>query len=176
MSARGARSRKVQQKQVEKNEKKGLTKGKSPEPISESHDTFAEWHTSPETTNPRTGISRSLTVSSSNTDVSSESRSRRIKPSTAESASVSDVSSKGKENMKFQAKGKDTAAPRGRGGGVPTKKAVAPSPMPPVFRSESAVSYSLPPNQKTWMNFKVWKGGKDGMRPYGGFDYVRIRY
>ncbi|EMD65609.1 hypothetical protein COCSADRAFT_307714 [Bipolaris sorokiniana ND90Pr] len=171
MSARGARSRKVQQKQVEKNEKKGLAKGKSPEPISESHDTFAEWHTSPETTNPRTGISRSLTVSSSNTDVSSESRSRRIKPSTAESASVSDISSKGKETMKFQAKGKDTAAPRGRGGGVPTKKTVASSPIPPVFRSESAVPYSLSPNQKTWMNFKVWKGGKDGMRPYGGFEY-----
>lgn len=176
MSARGARSRKVQQKEVEKKEKKGLAKGKAPEPIFEDHDAFIEWQPSPNPSNPRSGISRSLTVSSSNTETSSEGRSRPIKSPTADSTSVSDMSSKGKENTRYQTKGKDTKAPRGRGGGVPAKKTVAPSPAPPVFRSESAASNPLPLNQKTWMNFKIWQGGKDGMRPYGGFEYVGSRY
>jgi hypothetical protein len=79
---------------------------------------------------------------------------------------------KGKEKSKYQAKGKETKAPRGRGGGVPIKKNVAPSPVSPSSRSESSASYAFP-IQKTWMNFKVWEGGKDGMRPYGGFDFVR---
>lgn len=52
------------------------------------------------------------------------------------------------------------------------KKSVAPTPTPPVFRSESSASYAFPTDQKTWLNFKVWTDGKDGMRPYGGFDYV----
>ncbi|KAI4691027.1 uncharacterized protein J4E88_002504 [Alternaria novae-zelandiae] len=103
-------------------------------------------------------------------DVSSGSRPPPTKSSKAES--VSDTSSKGKEKIKYQAKGKDTKAPRGRGGGVPIKKTVAPSPGPPVFRSESSAgSYALPPDQKTWLNFKVWTDGREEMRPYTGFSY-----
>lgn len=176
MSARGARSRKVQQKEVEKKEKRDLAKGKAPDPYYERHDAFAEWHQSPSTStsNSRSGIARSLTISSHNTDASSDSRSHHLKSPAADSASVSDKSLQGRENMKFQNKGKDIKAPRGRGGGVPPKKSVAPPSAPPAFRSDSAASHVLSPNQKTWVNFKVWQGGRDGMRPYGGFEYVTL--
>jgi hypothetical protein len=188
MSARGARSRKVQLKEVEKKEKKDTGKGKAPEPSYESRDAFAERRPAPSTNNSRNGISRSLTVSSNNShsrsssthdgsrprlntlssDVSSEGRSREPKASDAGSASISEGSAKGREKTKYQAKGKETKAPRGRGGGVPIARAIA----QPPFRSESSASYALP-TQKTWMNFKVWEVGKDRMRPYGGFDFVR---
>jgi hypothetical protein len=63
MSARGARSRKVAQKEVEKKEKNPVVKGKAPEPIRENHDAFTEWRPSPNSSNARSGIQRSLTVS-----------------------------------------------------------------------------------------------------------------
>jgi hypothetical protein len=178
MSARGARSRKIQQKEIEKKDKKvGKTRAIEP------HDGFVDWRASPTTSNPRNGMSRTLTASSRTTSRSSgtndsHSRSRpdystgSSKPaqSATGSASVSDVSTQGKEKTKFQANGKETKAPRGRGGGVPVKRAVAPSPAPPIFRNESSGSYPST-GQKTWANFKVWEGGKDGMRPYGGFEH-----
>ncbi|KAH7402655.1 hypothetical protein BKA66DRAFT_6236 [Pyrenochaeta sp. MPI-SDFR-AT-0127] len=192
MSARGARSRKVQQKDIQKKEKKAIGKGKAPEEIYEQpHDAFADWLPTPSLSNPRSGISRSITVSSNisrgtsrssgTNDSSSRPRlnplhspdslgpARPPKSSEAGSASVSDVSTKGKEKSKFQANGKETKAPRGRGGGVPIKKTVSPSPIPPMFRAEPTASYPLA-NQKTWTNFKVWEEGRDGRRPYGGFD------
>jgi hypothetical protein len=190
MSARGAQSRKVQQKAVEKKEKK-LGKSKATETVYESHDGFADWRKTPSVNNPRTGVSRTLTVSSRTTSRSSSTNDSSTRPrlntlysnsssdirpvqsSAGGSASVSDISTKGKEKSRFQANGKETKAPRGRGGGVPIKRTVAPSPAPPDFRAESTASYSSS-NQKTWQNFKTWKAGKDGMRPYGGFEYVGI--
>jgi hypothetical protein len=188
MSARGARSRKVQLKDVEKKEKK-VGKTKAIETTHKPRDGFADWRTMPSVENPRQGISRSLTASSRATSRSSgtndssnqprqhtlysnNSSDARAAPSAGGgSASVSDVSSTGKDKARFQANGKETKAPRGRGGGVPVKKVVAPSSAPPGFRAESAASY--PSSQhKTWLNFKIWTGGKDGMRPYGGFDFV----
>jgi hypothetical protein len=56
------------------------------------------------------------------------------------------------------------------------KKSVAPTSAPPVFRSESSASYAFSSDQKTWLNFKVWTDGKDGMRPYAGFDYVSYQH
>lgn len=197
MSARGARSRKVQQKDIEKKDKKPTSKGKAPERIHETHDAFAEWRPSPSISNARSGLTRSMTVSSNNSRGTSRSSSthdgsNRPRLNTLQSsesseyrhhrppdssgrgpASLSDVSSKSKEKTKFQANGKETKAPRGRGGGVPIKKTVASSPAPPVFRTESAAS-SPSINHKSWMNFKIWEGGRDTMRPYGGFDHVRI--
>ncbi|KAI8937510.1 hypothetical protein NX059_005228 [Plenodomus lindquistii] len=191
MSARGARSRKVQQKNIEKTEKKDPVKGKgkAPEATYDSPDTFAQWRASPSVNDSRIGVTRTLTVSSNNSRTTSHSSSTqdgghgRSRLNTVQSsnssdlqqgsgqgaASVSDVSSKGKEKTKFQAKGKETKAPRGRGGGVPVKKTVASSPAPPTFRAESAAS--LPQtSQKPWANFKIWDGARDGMRPYNGFD------
>lgn len=197
MSARGARSRKVQQKDIVKNEKV-IGKGKAPEAIYEAHDAFAEWRPSPSIRNLRSGLSRSITVSSDNNRATSRSSSthegsgNRARLNTLQSndsselrhhrqpestgrgpSSLSDVSSKGREKTKFQSKGKETKAPRGRGGGVPIKKTTASSPTPPLFRAASVAS-SLSPNQKTWMNFKVWERGRESLRPYGGFDVVRF--
>lgn len=188
MSARGARSRKVQQKDIDKKDKKV---GKSKADLGQ--DGFADWRATPSNSNNRSGISRSITVSSRATSGSSgtndsnhrsrldtlyssgssEARSGNpLQSSTGGSASISDASTQGKEKTRFQAKGKETKAPRGRGGGVPIKRTVVPSPAPPlVFRAESSASYPSS-NQKTWMNFKVWEGSKDGMRPYGGFEHV----
>jgi hypothetical protein len=188
MSARGARSRKVQQKVVEKNEKK-MGKSKVVESSSEPRDGFADWRTTPSGDHASRGITRTLTASSRATSRSSgtnESSSRPrlntfyssnssepkpVQSSGGGSASISDNSTQGKEKTRFQANGKETKAPRGRGGGVPVKKTVGPSTGQPAFRAESVASH-VPPNQKTWLNFKIWTGSKDSMRPYGGFDFV----
>ncbi|KAH8698100.1 hypothetical protein GQ44DRAFT_779257 [Phaeosphaeriaceae sp. PMI808] len=188
MSARGARSRKVQQKDVEKREDKKerkLGKSKATEATQEQHDGFADWRATPNVNNARNGLSRTMTASSRATsqssgtnDSSSRSRSDALRSSVPSemrsvggaSASISDVSAKGKEKTIFEAKGKETKAPRGRGGGVPIKKTVAPSPTLPNFRAESAISH-YPSNRKTWSNFKIWEGGKDGMRLYSGFEF-----
>lgn len=79
----------------------------------------------------------------------------------------------GKEKLKYQAKGKETKAPRGRGGGVPVKKPTLASPSPPLFRPETSASH-MPTNGKTWINFRIWQGGEAGLKPFGGFDYVCV--
>lgn len=194
MSARGARSRKVQQKDIEKKEKKAGKAKATDFSSDQPHDPFADWRPSTSLANIRPNISRTRTVSSSNSHGTSRSRdsstrprltsgtfnsndsSRPPKSSGAGSSSISEASSKGKEKAKFQTHGKDTRAPRGRGGGVPVKtttKPTAPSPGPPVFRDDSPASF-IPADQKSWMNFKIWERSKDGLQPYGGFDYVSI--
>ena len=149
MSARGARSRKVQQKDIDKKEKKIAVKGKVPE----THDTFADWRATPSSNGSRSvGLSRSVSNISQGTSHSSGSGNRKHlntvysndssshgrpgQGSTSGAASVSDHSAVGKEKTKFQAHGKETKAPRGRGGGVPVKGTGAPL-QSPQFRSES---------------------------------------
>lgn len=188
MSARGARSRKVQQKEVDKKDRK-TGKSKAIDTFRESPDAFAHWRTTPSAD----GLSRSITVSSSNSRATSrgsgrnhERRSNALQSSDSleyyatppplssagGSTSMSETSSKDKEKPKYQANGKETKAPRGRGGGVPMKKpAVASS--APMRRNESAASYPLT-KQKTWANFKVWQGRKDDYRPYNGFEFVSL--
>lgn len=188
MSARGARSRKVQQKDIEKKEKKVAVQGKAPE----VHDAFADWRATPSSNGSRNaGLSRSVSNLSHGTSHSSgtngsgnrsrlntvysnelSSHGKPPKSSTSGGASVSDHSAKGNEKAKFQAKGKETKAPRGRGGGVPIKSTAAPTPAPPQFRGESPAP-RLPSHRKTWLNFKIWEGSKEEMRPYGGFAFVR---
>ena len=190
MSARGARSRKVQQKDIQKKEKKVAVQGKIPE----VYDTFADWRATPSSTGSRNaGLSRSITQSSNlshgtsrssgtndsgnrsrlNTVYSNESSScdRAPKSSASGAASALDHPAKGEENTIFQANGKQTKAPRGRGGGVPIKKTAAPLPAPPPFRAE-APAPPLPAHRKAWLDFKIWEGSKDEMRPYAGFAFV----
>lgn len=187
MSARGARSRKVQAKEVEKKEKK-LDKGKA---VGTNHDdAFAGWRATPSTNKSRNnGISRSITVSSRATSRSSGTNDGNHRPrldtldsacssetwsgNPPSAASVSDTSTQGKEKARFQANGKETKAPRGRGGGVPVKKTVGPSQTSlPAFRVESTAPHPTS-NQRTWQNFKYWDGGKDA-RPYTGFEHVSL--
>jgi hypothetical protein len=177
-------------KAVEKKERK-LGKSKANETVYEPHDGFADWRKTPSVNNPRNGVSRNLTVSSRTTSRSSSTNDSGSRPrlntlysnSSSDvrpaqslgggSPSVSDVSTRGKDTPKFQANGKETKAPRGRGGGVPVKKPIASSPALPNSRAESTAFYPSS-SQKTWLNFKTWKAGKDGMRPYGGFEYVSV--
>ncbi|KAH6620591.1 hypothetical protein C7974DRAFT_236380 [Boeremia exigua] len=183
MSARGARSRKVQQKDIEKKDKKVAVKGKAPE----NPDAFADWRATPSSNGSRnTGLTRSMSNRSHGTSHSSGSATRsRLntvysnessgygrppKSSASGGASISDHSAKGKETAKFQTNGKETKAPRGRGGGVPIKTTAAPPPMPPQFRSESPAP-RLPSHKKTWLDFRIWEGPKEDMRPYGGFAF-----
>lgn len=190
MSARGARSRKFQQKDIEKKEKKVAVQGKIPE----VHDAFADWRATPSSNGSRNaGLSRSITQSSSlshgtsrssgtndsgnrsrlNTVYPNESFSgdRAPKSSASGAASNLDQSAKGEEKALFQANGKQTKAPRGRGGGVPIKKTAAPLPAPLSFRADAPASV-LPNHKKAWLGFKVWEGSKDEMRPYAGFAFV----
>jgi hypothetical protein len=204
MSARGARSRKAVVKDIEKKEKKDTGKQKAIESIRKPHDAFVDWAPAPSHSsrdNTGTGIPRSYTLSSDGSRVSAVSRSssinrsgsrprlntinsiesseimgiHRTKTSASGSASISDGSSMGKEKLKYQAKGKETKAPRGRGGGVPVKKPTLASPSPPLFRSETSAS-NMPTNGKTWINFRIWQGGEAGLKPFGGFDYVCIAF
>lgn len=184
MSARGARSRKVQQKDIEKTEKKIAVQGKAPE----VHDAFADWRATPTSNGSRNaGLSRTASNLSQGTSHSSgsgnrsrmntiysesSSHGRTPKSSTSGGASISDHSAKGNEKAKFQANGKETKAPRGRGGGVPIKSTIAPTPAPPQFRTESPAP-RLPSHRKTWLDFRIWEGSKEELRPYGGFAFVR---
>lgn len=202
MSARGARSRKAVVKDIEKKEKKDTGKNKAVESIRRPHDAFTDWAPTPSLSSrdtTGTGIpARSVTISSDGSRVSAHSRSssvhrsgsrprlntinsmdsleirpiHRPKTSASGSTSLSGSSSQGKEKLKYQAKGKETKAPRGRGGGVPVKRPTLASPSPPLFRSETSTSYAAPTNSKTWINFRIWQGGEAGLKPYGGFNYV----
>jgi hypothetical protein len=195
MSARGARSRKVAAKELEKKEKKATGK-QSVQSIKRPHDAFSDWRPTPGLSGRDAGVpSRSITISSDISRTTSRSSSthasgnrprlntidstdsaeifrssHRPHTSTSGNTSLSD-NSREKEKLKYQANGKGTKAPRGRGGGVPVKKPTVQSPPPPLFRVESTVPSSNP-NHKTWINFRIWDGGESGLRPYGGFDYV----
>ena len=206
MSARGARSRKVQQKDIQKKEKKTIVRGKGPQiDYDQNGDAFVDWHKNPSLNHPTSLMTKSITYSSnvsrgtshsegSNNNSSGRSRSRmntahsndvasrstrqpRTSGSDTNSNSISisvpDQGPKEKEKGKatFEARGKETKAPRGRGGGVPIKRHVNPTPQ--IFLNDLAASYPSP-NQRTWMNFKFWEGGRDELRPYLGFDFVSL--
>jgi hypothetical protein len=189
-------------KDIEKKGKKDTGKQKAVESIRKPHDAFAEWAPTPSLSSrdtTGTGIPRSITISNDGSRVSALSRSssvnrsgsqprlntinsissselrgiHRTKTSASGSTSISDGSSVGKEKLKYQAKGKETKAPRGRGGGVPVKKPTLHSVSPPLFRSETSISH-IPTNGKTWINFRIWQGGEAGLKPFGGFDYVCV--
>lgn len=186
MSARGARSRKIQQKDIDKKDKKKAVRGKAPE----VHDGFPDWRATPTSNGLRSvGLTRSLSNRSRGTSHSSgtngsanrtrlntvyshESSSYERPPkSSASGAASSEQSAPGIDKSRFQANGKETKAPRGRGGGVPIKTTVASSPAPPQPRGESPAP-RLPSHKKTWQDFKIWDGAKEKMRPYAGFAFV----
>ncbi|KAL5418513.1 hypothetical protein PMIN03_000993 [Paraphaeosphaeria minitans] len=185
MSARGARSRKAVVKDIEKKEKKAAQKAKAPDTIRRPHDAFAQWGSAgtPSTTSTAGMPARQLTVSTSRSSSANGTGSRpplrvaalhsssdQHRSRTDRPGSISDTSSISKEKSKYQANGKETKAPRGRGGGVPTKKNAS-TPAPPHFRAESSLNYPSDSDHKSWINFRIWQGGSESMRPYGGFDF-----
>jgi hypothetical protein len=196
MSARGARSRKAVAKDIEKKDKKAAVKGKAPESAPHRQDTFSEWRPTPSQSSGAVAPSRSIAVSSDLSQITSRSSSSnptdnkprlmttftndsldarnipRPRTSASGSASVSGSSTGGQDKTKYHTKtGKESKAPRGRGGGVPEKRPAVNSPPPtPLFRGE-IYSSLLQPGQRTWMDFRVWEGGDTVIRPYAGFDY-----
>lgn len=186
MSARGARSRKVQQKEIDKKEKKTAVREKAPE----IHDPFANWRATPSSNGSRSaGLARSVSTRSRETSHSSGSGNRQrlntvysdqssniawhSKSSTTGAASVSEHSVDGKDKAKFQANGKETKAPRGRGGGVPVKSTTAVTSTPTQLRSDSPGTRDLS-HQRNWLDFKIWDGNQEALRPYGGFAFVSL--
>ncbi|KAF2022060.1 hypothetical protein BU24DRAFT_36724 [Aaosphaeria arxii CBS 175.79] len=198
MSARGARSRKAVAKDIEKKEKKA-EKHNNLDTNHRQYDAFADWKTSPSPTPygaqvrapPRpTTISTSTSggTSRSSSNNPNQSRPRVNNPSSHDSSDisgrlrrqasvsgsasvVSDGSSQGKEKTKYKSHGKETKAPRGRGGGVPVRKPTTPAyPSTPVFRIDTSASSHAPPGKKTWINFRTWGGGGSGPQFYGGFE------
>ena len=94
------------------------------------------------------------------------------RPTTSAGASTNSTCSgkdKAKDKAKYQAKGKETKAPRGRGGGVPIKKPTNTPQIP--SRTESVTSYAYS-TEKSWANFRIWYGNDHGIRPYRGFEFV----
>jgi hypothetical protein len=160
----------VAQKEVEKKEKKA-GKSKVIDTIHAPHDGSADWGATPSVANARIVVSRTITVTSHSTSQSSDTNDSSER-APDRSLCVSEASTRGKEKIRFQAKGKETSAPRGRGGGVPLKSGVNPLPESgPRPRIESTASYSYN-DHKSWGGFKVWDGRTDKTRSYGGFEHV----
>jgi hypothetical protein len=200
MSARGARSRKAVVKDIEKQEKKNTEKSKAAvvDSVRQPQEAFPGWRPTPSVNIRDTGhSSRQLTISTpasrgtsrpsstgsvarpalgsfSSPDIDEYRPEHRPRASTTGTASISDSSTTSKEKTKYQTKGKETKAPRGRGGGVPVKSSTPVVAAPPLFRAEPTVLPQSPTNAKTWMNFRIWESGEKGLRPYGGFDYVGV--
>ncbi|KAF2755491.1 hypothetical protein EJ05DRAFT_103165 [Pseudovirgaria hyperparasitica] len=160
MAARGARSRKVLDKELVKKEKKD-TQIRSP---------FDAWTLSSEGSKRTNSaaVKQSSTSGVKNSRVSIQS-SRPSSPSGF--SAISHGSHKTDGTKKYAAKGKETAAPRGRGGGVPNK---AP---PSSNRAPSVVSRELPRRRGDstggdgrWPGAQIWYGNSITPQPYRGLD------
>jgi len=182
MAARGARSRKDMVKKVKKEEKKqaenDFLRQFSPTPSG----TDSGWAGFPQKRN-----SFSSNDSSSLRNMLRSANGQRPPPSRSGSVTTSDNGSKlsgSKDGQKYTtAHGKETKAPRGRGGGVPPKMAGGPGPRSmsamsaasshsPDYLSPTALSPPANPTQKTWSGMKLWVDNKRAPQPYAGFDQV----
>ncbi|OCK78497.1 hypothetical protein K432DRAFT_301892 [Lepidopterella palustris CBS 459.81] len=197
MSARGARSRKAVVKNIEKKERKVAAKQFAAD-LPRPKTAFSDWtaasirenaqYTSNQPTRSGSQLATTHPVPSRHSRSNSQPESSTGRPSlggitgtqgsadarpsrarTSTSASTTSANSAG-EKVKYQAKGKETKAPRGRGGGVPPKKTTTITPLPFRGRTESNASSEYPV-YKTWANFKIWYGNEHGFRPYRGFDF-----
>ncbi|KAF2837042.1 hypothetical protein M501DRAFT_215665 [Patellaria atrata CBS 101060] len=174
MSGRGARGRKAIVKNIEKTEKKQAAKQYSHDIRSTT--SSSGWSLGSSSTLQRPSSSQTLTRtpsfsttirsqgSSSNSRNASQSRNEQHRPKTA--------AAKIKPDERYQNRaGKETVAPRGRGGGVPSKSTPAnrvgqPSQMSDrTTQSTSDVSQS---RRTSGMMF--WYGGDKSPVPYRGFD------
>jgi hypothetical protein len=185
MASRGARARKVTEKQIEKGEKKNVEK--------ERAERFARMHspiigtrpTSPMSPTNGAPWSRKTSVLSSGASIDSRGSDGSGFSSNIGSRISSKISSAGSdETKKYAAKGKVTAHPRGRGGGVPTKLAeigeVKASKANHSFesrgRAQSSSSGSqsanqLPSFERSWAKTKAWVGNGQAPKPYRGFEH-----
>jgi hypothetical protein len=185
MASRGARARKVTEKQIEKGEKKHVDK--------ERAQRFARMHSplsSPRPTSPISPTtnapwSRKTSILSSGASIDSRGSDGSGFSSNVGSRISSKISSiASDETKKYAAKGKVTAHPRGRGGGVPTKLAeigeVRTKNPNHSFesrgRTQSTSSGSQTPSkpvsfERSWAKTKTWVGNGQAPKPYLGFEH-----
>jgi hypothetical protein len=186
MAARGARSRKVVEKVIEKEESKKYA------------DRFNSFSTTPDPSrvvSPVAGWRRKTSFHSGSgaasvwSAESGGSSSGKLSGTGARKIASKVASIIPSEEDRFVAKGKQTAAPRGRGGGVPIKAVEAQHDrarmrsvkagrlvgsslgMRPASLSTeySDTSSTLRP----WASTKVWSGGLTPPKSYKGFEHVR---
>ena len=185
MASRGARSRKVAEKQIEKEEKKHVDRGRA--------ERFARMHsplggtrpTSPMSPTQSVPWSRKTSVLSSGASVASGGSDGSGFSSNLGSKISSKISSTGSEDTKRYAtkKGKVTSAPRGRGGGVPTKLSQTAGIKSPgrqnhsyenraqSVSSDSQATSQPPSYEKSWEKTKMWLGNGSSPKPYLGFEH-----
>ena len=107
--------------------------------------------------------------------------------SEARTQAPSEASSDTKAKQKYAAKGKETSAPRGRGGGVPVKTADKErgrqTPLPELYGSSRSMRASSSNISRTarstgardsgWAKYKIWTGPGHS-QPYKGLEDVRL--
>ena len=179
MASRGARARKVTEKQIHKEEKKNVEKDRA--------ERFARVHSPAKNIRPISPISpnpwsrKTPTVLSSNVSVTSSGSNNSGLSSTVASKISSKISSTD-ETKKYVTSGKTTAHPRGRRGGVPLKIAsVEARPASKAnlsfenrtqsISSGSGVQMPSASPEQSWANTKVYFGEGQAPKLYAGFEH-----
>jgi hypothetical protein len=189
MASRGARARKVTEKQIAKVEHKHLEKDRA--------ERFARMHTPIGNTRPTSPISsptsfqppwsgKKSVVSSSASVISGASDGSGFSSNLGSKLSSKISSAGSDERKKFATKGKVTAAPRGRGGGVPPKLAQVNSinmhsnnhsfesrgRAPSASSGSQIAAQSQPVSfEKSWQKTKIWTGNGHAPKAYLGFEH-----
>lgn len=187
MAARGARSRKIVEKVIEKEEGRRYADrfnsvSSTPDP-NRVKSPVAGWRR-------RTSITSGSGAASVWSDESGGSSSKAsgagAKKFTNKIASLAPG-----EDDRFVAKGRQTIAPRGRGGGVPMKAVeaaqdrarmhsvkagrLAASSMGMRPASTSTENSGTLSTLRPWATTKVWSGGVSAPKSYKGFEHVRLQ-
>ncbi|KAB2571032.1 hypothetical protein DBV05_g10282 [Lasiodiplodia theobromae] len=170
MSGRGATSRKAIKKNIEKTEKKKEAKDFAEElarPPSESG-----WNL------PIRGASTHRRGSFTAASVSTHSSDRSRGSDKIRAATPGLFSTDPKDPKKYAVKGKETAAPRGRGGGVPPKTAQSTAETHhsnTSYESDLASPKGAPPHlssrEKGWANMRIWHGNGQPTQRWRGFEH-----
>jgi hypothetical protein len=180
MAARGARSRKVVEKQITKENTKRYDDRFIP--------SIATKLDASRVMSPVAGWKRPPAYPSGASVHSGDSGGSSGRLSVAGSKLSSTLASVSLKEERFVDKGKQTSAPRGRGGGVPMKttdskndRAQMKSVKPPKPRSShgfrpSSRATTIDENSlgvKSWDRTKIWYGGLTAPKPFQGFEHVR---
>jgi hypothetical protein len=195
MAARGARSRKVVEKEITKESAKKSEDRFMPR-------TFTKKPDSSRVMSPVAAWGRKSSHPSGMSIHSGDSAGSSGRISVAGSKLSSTLASVSLTDEKYADKGKNTSAPRGRGGGVPVKLSEAKSdrsqyrsvkakrtqssmPFRPSSRatnitnltnygSGSGSGSEFYISGRSWERTKIWSGGLTQPKPYGGFENVRF--
>ncbi|KAL0262480.1 hypothetical protein SLS55_001448 [Diplodia seriata] len=169
MSGRGATSRKAIKKNIEKTEKKKEAKDFADElarPPSESGWNLPHRGTSTQ----RRGSITAASISTHSSDKSRGSDKLRA-------ATPGLFGNEIKDPKRYAIKGKETVAPRGRGGGVPPKTAQSETHHSNTsYDSDLASPTQLSSREKVWANMRIWNGNGQPTQRWRGFEHDSDMY